>query len=351
MIELYLRLAQGCKTGNQLNALHIALERRMTPLEFTGLRSELRRRAWIAHNINRLRNLSKQAGRLLGAAVKTAKGEKPVEARTYKASVLTGIDKLSLAKVWMDDLHGKFAYAGKHAPEPFRRRRLRHSVWTFSSGLDRRQKILLICFSGNAQRLMMPTPVFLQHIDARGADIAYLRTESLTGYRQGIRGVADDLDASIAVLDGLLNVRDYGVVATMGTSGGALPAILAGLRLGADAVLSVAPNNPNEARWTELGNAKGLSELWRRCAVAGTKTPEVNLVYGGKSEKDAVAASVIASCIGVREIRIVPGAPHGALEPLVERGQFGDLLRSTVLRWPAAPSGAASMEAAETSST
>jgi len=331
MIELYKRLARGCKTVNQLNRAHIALDRLMTPLELMGLRAELRRRGWVAQRVSQVRNLPKKAHRLLIASLTTVQDDKFVAS----APPLTGIDKLSLSKAWIDELHRKFALAGKDSPEPFVRRRLRQAVWIFKSDCDRRQKMLLICFSGNGQRPMMPMPVFLQHIDGRATDVAYLRTEQRAGYRKGIRGVANDLHASIAALEGLLDVREYRRVATIGMSGGALPAILAGLQLGVDAILSVGPNSPNDDRWTGFVKGKGATDLFRRFASGSTKTPEVYLVHGAKSARDAAAATVIASCIQVRDIKSVPNARHGALYPLVKRGQFGDLLRSTVFNWPA----------------
>src|SRR5262245_15422035 len=204
----------------------------MTPLELMGLRWELRRRGSVAQRVSQLRNLPKKAHRLLFASLTTVQNDTLVASATPP---LTAIDKLSLSKAWLDELHRKFAFAGKDSPEPFVRRRLRQAVWLFKSDYDRRQKMLLICFSGNGQRLMMPMPVFLQHIDGQATDVAYLRTEKHAGYRKGIRGVADDLHASVAALEGLLDVREYGRVATIGTSGGGLPAILAGLRLGVDA--------------------------------------------------------------------------------------------------------------------
>jgi hypothetical protein len=45
MIELYERLTRGCQTKNQVNAVHIALENRMTPLEVASLWSNLTREA------------------------------------------------------------------------------------------------------------------------------------------------------------------------------------------------------------------------------------------------------------------------------------------------------------------
>jgi hypothetical protein len=319
VIELYKRLARGCNSINQLNEIHVSFEKRITPLELTTLRSELTALA-------RRGRFTQKVNRLLKPAIKNVWGNEAIPLVGPSA----GPNTLNSSKAWIDKLHRKFTLAGKKPPEPFMRRRLLHGVWTFESGRDLRQKTLLICFSGNAQRLMLPTPVFLQHIDAQTTDVVYLRTEKHCGYRKGILGVAGELDASIAALECLLRVREYRRVATIGTSGGALPAILAGLQLSVDAVLSIGPNNPNDVRWTEFTKGGGAPDLFRRFADASKRVPNVHLVHGADSEKDAASVEAIASCIQVHGITSVPNARHNALYPLVTRGQFRHLLMSTL---------------------
>jgi hypothetical protein len=320
MIELYKRLSRSCNTFNQLNRALLLLEKRMTPLELFGLRSDLRLCGRASPRVNRLGSFPKEPPRSL-----TANSTVPQHA----------VDRFGVSIAWIDELYRKFCLAGKHSPEPFMRLRLRHAVWTFRSDSDSTQKMLLICFTGNAQRLMMPLPVFLQHLDARTTDVAYLLTEKHAGYRKGIRGITDDLDTSIAALECLLNVRGYDRVAIIGTSGGGLPAILAGLQLGVDAVLSVGPNNPNDSRWTAFTEANGATDLFRRFSARNTRAPVVYLAYGAEVERDVTATAVIASCIEVRDIWSVPNAGHCCLYPLVQRGRFGDLLKSTICNWPA----------------
>jgi len=117
----------------------------------------------------------------------------------------------------------------------------------------------------------------------------------------------------------------------MGTSGGGLPAILAGLRLGADAVLAAGPNSPADERWTELSDGQGGAELFRRFAGAQARVPDIHLVYGAFAKKDKESARAIASCVPVKSVTKVPETGHAVLFPLVERGKFRKLLRRTVL--------------------
>jgi hypothetical protein len=317
MIELYARLTRCCRSENQFNRVHIALENRMTPLEFAGLFTaltggrELTMTGWARHW-----PLRPMLRRLMAARPAAGTPE------------LAGVSDYSRA--WMARLHAKFALAGR-LPESFVRQRLRHSVSRFEGHGRRDCKTLLICFSGNAHRMMMPWPVFLQHIDARHADLVYLRTVKHCGYRSGIRGLADNLPESIDALERLVECRTYRKVSVLGTSGGGLPAILAGIRLGAGAVLAAGPNSPEDERWTELAEGRGGAELFRRFAGTQARLPDIHLVYGAFAKKDKESARTIAACLPVKSITKVPETGHSVLYPLVERRQFRKLLRRTVL--------------------
>jgi hypothetical protein len=304
--------------------VHIALETRMTPAEVMALWAGLttkrkpswptRAKRWLLRRATRMRLLR----RLSPPAT-------PLWQKKMRAH----------SKHWISTLLKRVQLAGKPSPVPFVRKRLRHSVSRFEGGGSRRDKTLVVCFTGNAFRMMMPMPVFLQHIDPRKADVVYLRTRRAHGYRAGIQGVGNDLETSIAALEELLEFRSYKRVAMMGTSGGALPALLAGLRTGADAVLAVGANNPNDPRWVDLSNSCGGQELFRRFAAPAARAPNVHLLYGALNKRDEESARAIASCIEVQSVTSVPDADHGCLFPLAERGQLEKLLESTVLSWSA----------------
>jgi hypothetical protein len=320
MIALHRRLARGCQSLNQLNAVHLALEFRMTPLDvmaiWSGLMQEARptwpKRAW--------RRLLRHCARLplLGKAALVSRLQAERRLRAH-------------ANGWISKQRQMLEFVGDVPPSPFVRRRLRCAVSLYADGASPRGKTLLICFSGNAYRLMMPTPLFLQHIDPRLVDVAYLRTDRHHGYRNGIRGVGESLESAIDGLVHLLDLRAYGRVAAVGTSGGGLPAILAGLRLGADAVLAAGPNSPEDRRWATLSNREGAASLFRRFASHRRRAPAIHLVHGADNRRDEESAKLIASCVSVQSITAVPGADHGCLYELVQRRQFGPLLKSTVL--------------------
>jgi hypothetical protein len=320
MIALYERLARGCQSVNQLNAVHLALEFRMTPLDVMGIWSGLKQRARPSWPERTRHWLLRRCARL------------PLLGRTAPFSRLQAERRLRAhAKGWISKQRRMLDFAGDIPPTSFRRRRLRYAVSLYEDGGSRHGKTLLICFSGNAYRLMMPTPLFLQHIDARLATVAYLRTDRHHGYRNGIRGVGDSLESAIDRLPDLLDMRAYKRVAVVGTSGGGLPAILAGLRLGADAVLAAGPNSPEDRRWATLSKGEGAASLFRGFASGSGRNPAIHLVHGANNKKDEESAKLIASFVAVQSITAVAGADHGCLYELVQRRQFEPLLKSTVL--------------------
>jgi len=299
MIDFYNRLVRGCKTHNQLNKLHIDLENRMTPLELEALRSELSpaRHTW--ETLFRGRRTT---------------------------------DPSPTQELWVQNLHHLAANSGKPCPEPFVRYRLRRRVTLFTAGGSRSGKTLAICFSGRAQRMMMPLPVFLQNIDSTQVDVAFMHDPTRNSYRLGIGGVADNLEASIDKLKDILRIEDYRSVVSIGTSGGGVPAVMSALRLNLDAALSVGGNHPDDPRWI-TADGTGLREIFRRHVDAAKGKPAIFLAFGSDCLKDKEAAEAFASVVPGRPVTIsVPNdkVEHNALYPVARRGGLARLLESTV---------------------
>ncbi|MBI1284835.1 MAG: hypothetical protein GC183_10920 [Thiobacillus sp.] len=299
MIDFYNRLVRGCKTHNQFNKLHIDLENRMTPLELEALRSELSpaRHTWET---------------------------------LFRGRQST--DPSPAQELWVQNLHRLAAKIGKPCPEPFLRHRLRRRVTLFSAGGNRSGKTLAICFSGRAQRMMMPLPVFLQNIASTQVDVAFMHDPTRNSYRLGIGGVADSLEASIDKLRDILRIEDYRSVVSIGTSGGGVPAVMCALRLNLDAALSVGGNHPDDPRWI-TADGTGLREIFRRHVDAAKVKPAVFLAFGTDCAKDKKSAEALASIVPARLITIsVPNGSveHNALYPVARNGGLAGLLESTV---------------------
>lgn len=311
MIALYQRLSPRCHTTNQLNRLLIALENRMTPTELLELHQALSSQ----HNAN------------TPPATNQAQANPP----TGQQTSINEMERNALGYQWVHSLSQKLMYVPSNFAARFTRRKLCNGIYIFSGSGQNESKTVLVCFSGNEQRMMMPMPLFLQHIDPALTDIVYLRTVKGQGYRNGILGLAPNLETSFQELSAILSRMHYRSIAIMGVSAGGLPAILAGLQLGANAVLSVAAGNPNDEKWRDLSDGQGSTKLFHRFSKHSPQShPEIFLVHGEQYPEDALANASIAACIKTKDTISVVNAGHNALYPLVQQRLFAELLRLTV---------------------
>lgn len=298
MIEAYFQRVAGCRTLNQINAVHIAMTNVMTPMEALAVRDRLAGGSWMfpAENVG-----------ADGSASLTA-----------------------MLATHMEKIVGDFVEAGKERAEVFQRVPVARDVWLFTRGGERSGKTLIIAFTGNADRLMMPTPTFMQHLDADAVDVLMLVDRSKEGYRRGLGGIAESIEGLILALPRLGETQRYRRIVTAGTSGGGLPAVLAGLKLGVDAVMAVGCRSPHAGRWQDLpGVGLGGAELlvaWH----GETAAKGISIVHGAQHAQDAAAAEEIAKLVPARVVPVsVTGVEvqHNALYPLVRAGRFSPFLR------------------------
>jgi len=203
MIDLFERQAAKCRSVNQFNRLHIALENRLTPLEVRDLSRLIAGRYAAAPSADWIKNLQ---------------------------------DTLDLNK--------------KPDPEPYLRRRLKPNLNFYSRGGDRAEKTLMIGFAGGARRLMTPVSVILQNLDSSETDLLLISRHGKRKYDDGISGLASSFDGLMAVLENIVASYGYRRVVSYGTSAGAFPALLAALYLDLD-------------RGVGVGSQSIMSEKWR----------------------------------------------------------------------------------------
>lgn len=318
MIRLYERLISGCTSENQRNRVHIRLENRMTPEEVVEMWSHyLGRQYWRQNAISWGRGIAEPRLAHLGYTPTPASSRGQVEHTRY----------------WLGVLRDQYVLAKRDRPEPFRRRRMTHGVSMYSDGRPARDRTLLLCFSGDWHRMMMPMPTFLQHLPATEFDVAFLRTERGHGYRRGIRGVGDDLPSSVMRLPTILGSDRYARVATMGTSAGGLPALIAALTLEADAALVVGGNSPTDARWAGCLDGNDADRYLAGLVARGTRLPRTTIVHSADHERDTTSALTMASLLPPESVHVtpVPGADHNSLIHVTREGALRQLLESSLL--------------------
>ncbi len=314
MIAMYRRAARRCRSVNQYNALHIALENRMTPLELMALRKA--QGPWSAW-----RTLLQRGHHLVQQVRRRAEAAAPPGA---------------LRDRWLRKLHQSYAQALKPRPEPYRRHKLSQHLRLYSAGGARHDKTLLICFTGSSQRPGLPVPVFLQHLDASRNDVLMVIYPRGKGHRHGLPELGVSFEQTIDRLRDLTGIDAYQRCVALGTSGGGTPAVLAALRLGLPAVLSAGGGGPADPRWlAALG--KDVGDVARRYAAASPIRPRVMLAFGVDAPKDVAAAQAFAACIPAELRPVADGrrpVPHNLFGSLLKRRRLRAFLESTVLAPP-----------------
>ena len=315
MISFYHRLMRGCHTINQQNKLRITLENRMTPLELDVLRSELPPAPMTLQH-------------LFGKGVKELRRKFPGMFKTWHQ----GFEVTLSAHKWVEQLDPIYSLSGKPRPEPFVRRKLRSPLTFFEARGDKTHKILAICFGGNAQRMMMPMPVFLQHLNADRVDVAFLTDPRRNSFRRGVDGIAPNMEFLINELKTLLRIEEYQGVVAIGTSSGGTPAILTAVKLGLDAGLSVGGNGPDDPGWL-MDDGKETGDLLSQYSKQSSVEPKLFLAFGSDIPKDRLAAEALSSIVPSTLIPISnPSGPvgHNALYSLLIQGKLVEFLETTV---------------------
>ena len=314
--KLYLRCSRNLSTKNSLNKLHISLENRITPQEVTDIKTGLKNPhkksgnsiySWISNRYQLLRHYSKMM--------------RPIYRKKHRVqySWIKKLDKMLLS------------YSGKKQHEVFFRKRLAPNIRFYSRNGTRKNKKLIICFTGNSLRLMMPIPLFLQQVDADQNDILLLRDPTKNGYRMGVPGIGENLEAAIDRLPELIPLHSYQNVSSFGTSGGGLPAIITALRLGLDAGMSVGGANHDREGNNQFNNNQPGNVITRNSQASKTK---LFLVYGRESDEDKKSALKLANDLNAEVIEITDGDKpvlHNSIINIVEQQKFGEFLNNTIL--------------------
>lgn len=294
--RIYDRLFESCTTENQLNQVHIHLENRMTPAEVREL----------AAHVERLYAPDGQATALPG------RGPLVGHACQWAAGLLAQLGRAGdrgrseLTRTWIRG--GATLYRRSGAP----------------SGT------LLVCLTGNARRMMMPTPLFLQQVAAFDVDVLKLEGRSSRGYVDGVPGHGRDFAGTLRWLADLVSDHGSPRLAVMGTSLGGLPAILAGLALPASAILAAGAMDYGIPELSLPPGSEDLEGLLAGYAAGRSPLPALSLVTSDSVPRDVDAARRIAAVLPCREVVAVPAPTHNCLYPLVQRDELGGLLARTL---------------------
>ncbi len=290
LIRVYEDLLRQCKSSNWFDHKHYALEGSLTPLDVLYLHRVL-----------------VGEGFWIGAERLTAQMPLP--------------ELMIASRKWIEKLKTFHDFTGKSEPEPFGRHEMFNTLTLFTDGRNPGPKTLIVCFTGNGSRPMMPVSAFMQALDARSVDLAILRDIPFRSFRQGMSGIGDSFAAILEALPKLLKFENYAQVAVIGISAGGMPALLFGLvhAVKAALVVGIVPNDP---MW-HSAERPGLELV--KSAYRPANVPKVTLAYGAQSPADIVQSAAVADIVPATLVQVSDPAAavgHNALFPLLEQGRL-----------------------------
>jgi len=287
-LRLYRKRIGRCRTENQRNRVHIALENYMTPLEV----------------------------RHFAAALATDPPESP--SRNW----IAGLNALMPTK--------------RVRPAEFERRGVVNgaTLYTAEAGSPK-EKTLVLAFGGHFHRLMVPTPSVLDCLDPTLFDVILLRDFSRTFFAKGIFGLGDDFFAAIAALRRHVDPGSYRSSIALGSSAGGLPAVLAAILLRLKRGVSVGGMDFPYFAGKLDGWGVSAQPYAELLASRPIPFPELLLVYCGGHEIDAGAAVALHPRVPSRLVEIRNCKGHGVFPTKLRQGRLPSFLSKLLGPQPA----------------
>jgi hypothetical protein len=272
---LYRKRIARCRTENQVNRIHIALDNYMTPVEVR-----------------------------------------------YFDEALAGDPQDSPSRRWIDRLNG-FMPTKRIRPVEFERRAVRKDVTHYTSDVGSpEQKTLIIGFAGYFDRLMLQTPVFLDCLNPAIYDVIVLHDHSRRSFCKGIPGLGGDFFEALSNLRKRVDPSAYRNSVALGTSSGGLPAVLAAILLKLDRGISV--GGSDFPQFAAKLRSCGMSEEPYEALLASRPDPfpTLLLVYSGGFAIDAVAANTLHLRVPSRLCEVRNCEEHTVLAWKLARGRL-----------------------------
>lgn len=290
IVRLYERLVARQRSPNQRNQLHISLENYITPDEREALWQEAR-----------------------------------------------GLDEP--AAVWLEGLQKQ---AGVSALQGFTRQSLGWGLRLYRGSGDATFKTLILAFSTRAERLMMPLPSVLQHIDASRFDVLLVPDRTRSSFELGLPPLGESVTALVDAVAALPSVQRYSSVRALGCSGGGFAALMASAQLGLEMGVSVGGRFPKGRRWHRI-----QSVLATRRARSGSGGSPLLVAYGRPKTRDRKFAHAFVRGASAHALPVdyADGeAGHLVLAEMLERQTLQAFIDQTICAqssadWPSAFTG------------
>jgi hypothetical protein len=271
MLE-YLSRSSQCQTQNEFNRLHIELENELSPLEVASI-----------------------------------------------AKLTDTHDLPKFSREWLDKI-GRLHPDVLDNPRQFRRHAISPYVNFYQDGDGSQQeKSLLVGFTGNARRLMLPAAIFLQFLEPRCWDMVVLRKCGRNTYLRGLEGVATDLAGIVQYVRDSVPVAGYRRIVTFGTSGGGYAAAWAAILFNAARGICVGGSVPKFP-------ADSVNVPRRYQPSPAPHGVDLEFVYGMDFLRDKQSALALQTLFGGRMHPVAGVEHHNVLAALLAHGEVSGFL-------------------------
>ena len=189
------------------------------------------------------------------------------------------------------------------APTRFVRKPVAPDITLFHDpNVTRADKCIIFAFCGKAQRLSIPTGLFLQLIPSKDFDIVVLSDPSRNHFSRGSREYAPDFFHLVTRLDKELKPDSYKNVCCYGTSMGGFVALRCGLLLRTKAI-SVGGKFPWHVRRLLEPTDRAMPAFELLCVCKRSDAAKFVCVYGDRPN-DVAAVDHLATMFPVTRLQI-----------------------------------------------
>jgi acyl-CoA synthetase (AMP-forming)/AMP-acid ligase II/acyl carrier protein len=212
-------------------------------------------------------------------------------------------------------------------PELWKRERLAEHAFLFASSDTLSVKSLLVVgFASRAMRLTAPTYHILSAMDPRKHALLLIRDPWQSHFERGIPGMGDSIEKVSDWLGDCAEIRAYSEVVALGTSAGAVPALIAALRNKWARVLLCGADAPTGHPLSEKALLDAQGNKMDDC-------PSIVIAYSAKNRRDERGAQELIQIMP--KARVVPDdrfKQHALLHELQVRGELKAFLEKHLLQ-------------------
>ncbi|HMK31150.1 MAG TPA: hypothetical protein VK473_15815, partial [Terriglobales bacterium] len=190
--------------------------------------------------------------------------------------------------------------------------------------IARADKCIIFAFCGKAQRLLIPTGLFLQLLPSTDFDVVLLSDPSQTHFTHGSREYASDFFQLITRLSRDLKADGYKNECCYGTSMGGLVALRCGLLFGSKAI-SVGGKFPWHVQRLLGPTSQAIPAFELLCACKAHEAAKFVCVYGNRPA-DVAAVDRLATMFPVTRLQI-PETTHNVIFEMWKKGTLRQFYR------------------------